>query len=122
MVRPSVGVVGLGSDHDVRAGNLGSGMNQKLLHAGGGARQKPRPSLRQEPDVLGMKTVDVFQRGDGVEHLLRLNLPRQRELHEDPVHQRVGATRCDSCSDSSAVVAGASLLTRAAWRGKQMLT
>ena len=50
---------------------------------------------REQPDVDGVETVDVFVRRDRVEHLLVVDLRRQGQLHEDPVDGVVGIQRAE---------------------------
>ena len=46
-----------------------------------------------------METVHVFLAGDGVNHLLFVDVPGQRQLHQDAVHQRVAVQRLDLCQE-----------------------
>ena len=59
------------------------------------ARRQRRQARRQAPGIDRMKAVDVLGRIDGGDHLLRVDLRRQRELHQDAVHGRIGVEPAD---------------------------
>ena len=44
---------------------------------------------RQQPGRQRMKAVDILGRRDGLDHLARVDLRRQRQLHQDAMHGRV---------------------------------
>ena len=48
-----------------------------------------RPADRR-PALIGMEAVDILGRIDRGEHLLRIDLRGQRQLHQDAVHDRIG--------------------------------
>jgi hypothetical protein len=43
----------------------------------------------QKPDIRDMEPVHILGRVDRVDHQIRVQMPRQRQLHQDPVHRRV---------------------------------
>ena len=59
------------------------------------ARTQHRALQHQPADVVRMKAVDVLARVDALGHSLRIDLLRQRQLDQDPVHRRVGIQLVD---------------------------
>ena len=66
-------------------GGLDAGIDQHPLHAGGSARHESGPPLRQQAGVLGMKAVDIAVGRHGIEHRDRVDMLRQRQLHENAI-------------------------------------
>ena len=81
--------VAAADDHHVPAGDFDAAAHQQLLHALRRAGQEPRPALHQPADVLRMKRVDVLRRAHGQQHAVRIDLRRQRQLHQDAVDRLV---------------------------------
>ncbi|MNR28436.1 hypothetical protein D3C85_1457600 [compost metagenome] len=46
--------------------------------------------MHQAADVFPMKTVDVLDRVNGMDHRLLVDMRRQGQLHQDAVHRAVG--------------------------------
>ena len=61
----------------------------------GRAAHESRLANHERADVLDMKSIHVFVRGYGFEHILFGNVFRQRQLHEDAVNARVFVERVD---------------------------
>jgi hypothetical protein len=55
-----------------------------------GARHHGFLARRQQADIGNVKAVDVLGGIDRVDHLVGVNVARQRQLHEDAVHLRRG--------------------------------
>ena len=53
------------------------------------ARHNARQAGREQPRRQRMEAVDVLGRRDGLDHLARVDLRRQRQLHENAVNGRV---------------------------------
>ena len=73
--------------HHVATGGFDVVVHQQLLNPLGRAGQEPRPALDEQADIFWMKRVDIFQRMDGIENALFLDLLRQWKLHENAVHR-----------------------------------
>ena len=73
------------NNHRMAAGRLDLRVDQKPLHACGGAGHKPRPPLREEARVFRMESVHVEIRRHRIEHGQRVDMRRQRQLHEDSI-------------------------------------
>jgi hypothetical protein len=56
-----------------------------------------RPSREQRAEVRFVEAVDVLLRRDRLEHARRIDVLRQRQLHEDAVHRRIGIQFSDAC-------------------------
>ena len=52
------------------------------------ARRKRRQPGGQAAGIHGMEAVDILGRVDRGDHLVRIDLRRQRQLHQDAVHAR----------------------------------
>jgi hypothetical protein len=63
---------------------------QQLHHAVGRAGDEARIALHQRADVLGVEAVDVLLRAIAFEHGVAVEVLRQRQLHQDAMHLRVG--------------------------------
>ena len=50
------------------------------------ARHQPRPVAHQHAHADRMKTVHILFRGHRFEHALRIDLRRQRKLHQNSIH------------------------------------
>ena len=59
------------------------------------AGRERRQAGREPADVHRMKAVDVLGGIDRVQDLLAVDLPRQRKLHQDAVHGRIGVELSD---------------------------
>ena len=84
-------------DDGVSTSDLCSRRQQQLLATGWRTWQKPWPALDHQSNVFRMKTVDIFDRRDGVEHRLLVDLRRQWQLHQNAVRIRIGVQFCDEC-------------------------
>jgi hypothetical protein len=73
-------------DDGVFAADADAAAVQNLEAAVGRAGEIARAALDQEADVFGVKTIDVFQRMDGVEDFLLANLGWQRKLNQNTVN------------------------------------
>ena len=56
---------------------------------------RPRRPAHQIADAHRMEAIDVFRRADGFEHRFRINLRRQRKLHQDAVNFVAGVQVVD---------------------------
>jgi hypothetical protein len=82
-------------DYGVPACDLHAGVLDQA-HAGErGAWHHARPAGHERTEVGFMKAVDVLGRRDGFEHARGVDPLRERELHQDAVHRRVGVQRRD---------------------------
>ncbi|MCY1183823.1 hypothetical protein D9M73_244730 [compost metagenome] len=63
---------------------------QQAHAAAGGAGCQYFHALDQPTDVFPMKTVHVLDRVNGMDHRGFIDVVRQWQLHQDPVHRDVG--------------------------------
>jgi len=82
-------------DDGMGAGRRDTGIDQELLAAEGRTGHESGTSLREEPDVDGLKSVYVLERIDRIEDHGLVDLFGQRQLHEDAVHGRIGVQARD---------------------------
>ena len=68
---------------------------EQLDHARRRARAQSWPVEHELPDALGVEAVDVLRGIDAGERARLVQLARQRALHEDPVHRRIGVELVD---------------------------
>jgi hypothetical protein len=68
---------------------------QDLYDARGGAGFGRGAAGRHAADVTGVKSIDVFVGRDREEDLLRINVSRERELHQDAVDFVAGVQKLD---------------------------
>ena len=87
--------VGAADHHRFEAGERGMHGLRQHDAAERRARHQRRQAGGEPPGVDRMEAVDVLRRIDGVEHLLGVDLLRQRQLHQDAVHRRIGVELFD---------------------------
>jgi hypothetical protein len=75
-------------------------VRQQHHHALRRAGTQTELAQRQPADVLGVEAVDVLLRPDRVDQLVRVEVGREWELHEDPVHRGVGIEALDEREQS----------------------
>ena len=81
--------VGAADHHRFQAGERGvHGLGEQDA-AERRARHQRWQSARQPPDIGVMKPVDVLGRIDCGDHLLSVDVFRQRQLHENAVHRQI---------------------------------
>ena len=78
------------------AGERHAGVLEQPHHAGRGAGHEAGAPLQQRAQVDGVKAVDILGGRNRGENPVRVELPRQRQLHQDAVHRadRRSAARC----------------------------
>ena len=83
--------------HDDRAlAGDGDALSTQQLHdPRRRAGHEARPLLHEQPDVLGMETVDVLRGIDEAQYLFGVDRGRQRELDEDAVDLRAAVVVVD---------------------------
>ena len=88
--------VGAAHDHRVPTRSVHAAPQQQLLDAvrGRGA-ETGGISDRDLAHILRMEAVHILRRGDPVQHALRVDLLRQRELDQDTVDPRIGVETVD---------------------------
>jgi hypothetical protein len=77
--------VGAPDDDDVRAHGVDAGLGEELEHAVGGAGEEGRVSDGEAPGRVGVEGVHVLGGGDQLLDGSRVEVVRQRQLHEDAV-------------------------------------
>ena len=58
---------------------------EQLDNSRGRARHKSRPAHRQQPDIRGMKSVDIFFRRHCLDDHSLINMPWQWQLHQNSI-------------------------------------
>ena len=87
--------VRLPDDHRVLADEILAGLREQAHAAVRRARTQHRALQHQPADVVRMEAVDVLARIDALGHALRIDLLRQRQLHQDAVDRGIGVERVD---------------------------
>jgi hypothetical protein len=83
-------------DHRVLAAQVDAGGFDQLHAAVGRAGPKTRLPGHQLAGAQGGVAVDVLAGGDGLDHLVRMDVLWQWHLHQDAVDRRVGVERGDA--------------------------
>jgi hypothetical protein len=73
------------NDHGMPSAGLDPGIDQHPLDTGGRAGNEPRPPLRQEAGILGVKSIDVLIWWHGIENGDGVDMGRQGQLHQDAI-------------------------------------
>ena len=69
---------------------------EQLLHAERRAGREHGVAGDQAADVVEVEAVDVLLHRDALEHMRHVDMRRQRQLHQDAVHRRIGVERIDA--------------------------
>src|SRR5271156_6841993 len=72
-------------DDSVLPGDGNVAAFENLDDSGGRAWHQAGPLCREQPDVDGMKAVDIFRWIDGHQYSFRVHVRRQRQLNQDAV-------------------------------------
>ena len=70
-------------------------MDQELADAQRRARHEPRRTGRQQAEIERVKAVDVLERVNPFDHGRLVDLPGQRQLHQDAMDRRIGVQAVD---------------------------
>src|SRR3990167_2534243 len=87
--------IGAADHHRMLAGKVATAVLQQAHASGRGAGRGYFAALDKATAVLGMETIDILQRVDGLEHAVLVDMVGQRQLNQDAVDCRVGVKPLD---------------------------